>query len=913
MKRVLEVDGFLPAGTHADAAEFPDGPIDAACNGPMESVQEVDDMLPAGAPAEVAKFPDGPVDAVCGAPMEGVEEVGVPTPLEASQPPEAADMGVDAVPDEVLMSILMEELPEATAAGEPKSSVSENRVVCSELLATILETGDVAAIMALREFLVKDRHAMIMCRHHGLFQVVVDAWRAQPGDTLMAASSSALLLVYSTVHSEVLRRLGTGILCTEALSLGDASKLMAPVARLWQRLGAALPASSNLCDLLTSDCSDPLTLRPLLRGMASKTAAGTEQLDNGTQIALQSLLEGALAKEAMRVLCNCLAPIRFSSCPRSTHVGDGGDDSDSDGGSAGGAPGSDAEGEESTAGSHARKLKRGSRPAPPAGASVLPEERYMSLDAYLGLVSGVGSSVAASGDEFAPHAMVDSGGDAARPAEEAVEKEAGTKQPPNFSPVEEEQEECDGPPGNVDGDCESSLCSECRAHLQVDAESSDSWQVAYPGEGAAGFSFAADFDSGNLRSARVDPSGALEIALFGDTSSSRHCQWFHFEVQVQTAVRVKFRVVTFQKPKSTLSEGQRIFTKSSGNAGWKRSGYAYAYHPNRYMVGSRGGLFTLSFMLDLPAGATRLAFFAPYTFADLVVDLRRLRLASSGFDEERLRVQELGPTLGGRPLPLLSISDFSATSAGEPRPRVLVMARTHPGEVPSSFVLRGVLEELLSDAPEAQDLRKRLIFHVIPMMNPDGVAAGNTRCNGSGLDLNRQWESQPEGSEAALAKAALERVGAAPGGVLAVLDLHAHSRLHGAFTFGNPQSQALPDLLASLEPEVFARDQCTFRYTKDKRGSARCVAWREFGVLHAHTLEVSFASVSEKQRPLTLADLSGLGRSLIRATGRLPMDCGAEAGQGGGTEVRSRHSGGRATRRRCSARQNQGPSFELVM
>lgn len=30
-------------------------------------------------------------------------------------------------------------------------------------------------------------------------------------------------------------------------------------------------------------------------------------------------------------------------------------------------------------------------------------------------------------------------------------------------------------------------------------------------------------------------------------------------------------------------------------------------------------------------------------------------------------------------------------------------------------------------------------FVVIPMLNPDGVIHGTSRCNMAGLDLNRQW------------------------------------------------------------------------------------------------------------------------------------------------------------------------------
>lgn len=30
-------------------------------------------------------------------------------------------------------------------------------------------------------------------------------------------------------------------------------------------------------------------------------------------------------------------------------------------------------------------------------------------------------------------------------------------------------------------------------------------------------------------------------------------------------------------------------------------------------------------------------------------------------------------------------------------------------------------------------------FVIVPMVNPDGVIHGSSRCNMAGLDLNRQW------------------------------------------------------------------------------------------------------------------------------------------------------------------------------
>jgi len=35
---------------------------------------------------------------------------------------------------------------------------------------------------------------------------------------------------------------------------------------------------------------------------------------------------------------------------------------------------------------------------------------------------------------------------------------------------------------------------------------------------------------------------------------------------------------------------------------------------------------------------------------------------------------------------------------------------------------------------------QKFIIKIIAMINPDGVILGNSRCNFSGYDLNRQWK-----------------------------------------------------------------------------------------------------------------------------------------------------------------------------
>lgn len=65
----------------------------------------------------------------------------------------------------------------------------------------------------------------------------------------------------------------------------------------------------------------------------------------------------------------------------------------------------------------------------------------------------------------------------------------------------------------------------------------------------------------------------------------------------------------------------------------------------------------------------------------------------------------------------------------------------HPGEAVSSWIMKGVIDFMLSAAPEAHVLRDKFVFKVVPMLNPDGVINGNYRCSLSGADLNRRWKS----------------------------------------------------------------------------------------------------------------------------------------------------------------------------
>jgi hypothetical protein len=87
-----------------------------------------------------------------------------------------------------------------------------------------------------------------------------------------------------------------------------------------------------------------------------------------------------------------------------------------------------------------------------------------------------------------------------------------------------------------------------------------------------------------------------------------------------------------------------------------------------------------------------------------------------------LRRQPLCYTRCGHLCELLTITEFGVSAEiMRLRPVVFLTARVHPGETVASWTMKGVLEFLTSNAPEALALRRALVFKVVPVLNPDGV------------------------------------------------------------------------------------------------------------------------------------------------------------------------------------------------
>jgi murein tripeptide amidase MpaA len=150
------------------------------------------------------------------------------------------------------------------------------------------------------------------------------------------------------------------------------------------------------------------------------------------------------------------------------------------------------------------------------------------------------------------------------------------------------------------------------------------------------------------------------------------------------------------------------------------------------------------------------------------------------------------------------------------RKGVIISARVHPGETIASFMMKGVIEFLISNTPEAIALREKFIFKIIPMINPDGVINGNYRSSLAGCDLNRRYKNpSKELHPVVYSIKQFTRNFARERELVLFCDLHGHSRRKNIFMYGNtslehPEKFRIFPFIMSKLLDYFSYDYCRF-------------------------------------------------------------------------------------------------------
>jgi len=284
------------------------------------------------------------------------------------------------------------------------------------------------------------------------------------------------------------------------------------------------------------------------------------------------------------------------------------------------------------------------------------------------------------------------------------------------------------------------------------------------------------------------------------------------------------------------------------------------YAPNGRHTCVGAPLFTLSFCYDFSHARDTVAFacHTPYSFSMLRSFLGRL--CAHPATRDHVAQHTLCQSQTGARVPLLLITDglpsvrTSASAHGvagdrllsrvRQKPGVVIIARQHPGEAVSSWVVSGLIRFLAGPSPEAVALREHFCFHVVPMVNVDGVILGSSRCTPTGSDPNRCWrDPRPDAHPVVFAlRSHLAKV-QQKSGVRLFLDVHGHAQRTAAFFYGccpeKVQSALFPKLVSLATRDVdFEGSRWRFGAAHDT--TARNVAFSELGVVNSFTLETSF-------------------------------------------------------------------------
>ncbi|XP_054027674.1 cytosolic carboxypeptidase 2 [Dryobates pubescens] len=384
--------------------------------------------------------------------------------------------------------------------------------------------------------------------------------------------------------------------------------------------------------------------------------------------------------------------------------------------------------------------------------------------------------------------------------------------------------------------------------------------------------FESRFESGNLQEAiKVGPYEYL-LRLRPDLYTTKHTQWFYFRVQnTRRGPLYRFTIANMAKPKSLYGQGLRPLLYSQRDAqtrgiGWRRVGDHVCYR--RGGDGREPAPSCLSWSSRFPHDADT-CFFAhsyPYTYSDLRRYLRAL--AADPGRRRYCAVRALCRSLAGNPIYLLTVTHPAAAPT---RPAVVLSARAHPGESGGSWAMQGFLDFLLSAHPDAQLLRRLFVFKVVPMLNPDGVVVGNSRCSLAGGDPNRAYGTALRGSFPGVwhLRTMVERV-LAEREVVLYCDFHGHSRKNNVFMYGCEGGSGarlcqrlFPLMLSKNAPDKFSFPSCKFKVQKSKAGTGRVVMWH-LGITNSYTMEVAFSgsTMGGRSSHFTVQDLKSLGYHL---------------------------------------------------
>lgn len=369
----------------------------------------------------------------------------------------------------------------------------------------------------------------------------------------------------------------------------------------------------------------------------------------------------------------------------------------------------------------------------------------------------------------------------------------------------------------------------------------------------------ADFEGGSVRIVAIDHAARRIDFMPGGSPERGWPCWWYFRVKGMTpgepiSLRLRASSATVERPGAPLSKPLSSVWAQVERATYSTDGEKW----HRTDKGVRDGEWMV-YRLKPEASSIFVAWGPPYTPS------MAAKFVGNQADARRgAKALELCRSRENRAVPLLHVMEGNL-----PRQRrfgVWIQARQHAWESGSSWVAQGFGEWLLSDAADAQWLRRHAEIFLVPIMDVDNAATGNGGKEAVPQDHNRDWSEKPNWNEVI---AAQRKIGdlAAAGRMDMFLDLHNPGPNDPTFFFTLPDDlltapriesrdrfiRAACSRLAALKPPLSINDK------PKGAGSKYTEKWREMSAnwvaLHGNPRTVSLCLETSWSYPSGTADV----------------------------------------------------------
>lgn len=259
----------------------------------------------------------------------------------------------------------------------------------------------------------------------------------------------------------------------------------------------------------------------------------------------------------------------------------------------------------------------------------------------------------------------------------------------------------------------------------------------------AGVSVHTDFEGGSARVVTLDAeTRTITLMPGGDSKRGWACWWALRLEGLEAGQKVTLQLLPSDQPQHQATAGPGSPPLS---ASWSRP-----LHPSLSKDGHTWTLGVAGRLLDtqmvysiVPESPTLWVAWGPLftgtTGATFIEKLAREH-------PSQVTPFTLATTREGRPVPAMRIA------AGAGKPVIWLQARQHAWESGASRVGVGLAEWLLSDDPQAQQLRTLAEIVFVPVMDVDHVATGDGGKDALPQDHNRDWQETPHWPEVAAAQ-----------------------------------------------------------------------------------------------------------------------------------------------------------------